>query len=157
MVTCLVCGVELPADQADILGNGYRCAPCGMKKELAVGRNADHDLLDHHTTDELAALARGELLTGLGLLAAASGSAVAAVFIRHSAQGIVIAGAAAVSVTPPPLITERTGLPVRHGPRGPWEHVLPATTHPQGCEQPGARGACGPTGCQRGCRVASAR
>ena len=42
-VICVVCGARVALAQADIVGQGYRCTPCGQRAELAALGGADDD------------------------------------------------------------------------------------------------------------------
>lgn len=71
-VTCVVCGARVALAQADIVGQGYRCAPCGQRAELAALSGAGDDPalhLGHSDVVGLAASGGRLALLGAALLA----------------------------------------------------------------------------------------
>lgn len=82
-VTCIACGRSISPAQADIVGEGYRCAPCSVNAELARA-DGHSDIASHlskrdrrELSGATAANAGGVLLVigGIALMAATGGTA----------------------------------------------------------------------------------
>ena len=72
-VTCIACGGKLPLAKADVVGQGYRCAPCSAKAEiqrLATGRS---DIADNLSSTERAAMRNRGILSVFGGIALIGG------------------------------------------------------------------------------------
>ena len=68
-VSCLRCGRSLPVRQMDIVGNGFRCEPCGLAA-LVAENNGEPDIIDNIDPATRADLARKSKLAGALTLAA---------------------------------------------------------------------------------------
>ena len=71
-VTCVACGNKLPVAKADIVGQGYRCAACTGKAQLAAltgGSDVDANLSASDRKD-LRNAGLKMILPGVGLLVA---------------------------------------------------------------------------------------
>jgi hypothetical protein len=77
-VACVMCGTRLPLAQADVVGLGYRCAPCTRRSEiqsLQMGTADNSANLDGRDRDGLRAAAMryasiGGLVLGAGVVVA---------------------------------------------------------------------------------------
>jgi hypothetical protein len=52
MIQCVTCGETVAMAEADIVGQGYRCAPCGQKASIASLSGRGSDIADHLTPEE---------------------------------------------------------------------------------------------------------
>lgn len=97
-VTCVVCGAQVALAQADIVGQGYRCAACSQRADLAALAGAAADPALHLSHGDVVGLtASGRRLTWLGLLLLAIGAAATAYLIDIGARvspgvGLVVFG-----------------------------------------------------------------
>ncbi|HWO20013.1 MAG TPA: hypothetical protein VNO30_14605 [Kofleriaceae bacterium] len=69
--TCAFCGAEAPQSKMDMTGNGWRCAACAVRSDLAVVQGRPTGMAEHLTPGELEAVVKQggqEALLG-GLLA----------------------------------------------------------------------------------------
>jgi hypothetical protein len=71
-VGCISCQTRLPASKMDIVGQGYRCAPCSHKAEVDRLVHGGNDVSANLSSSDRSALASGGLLlvfSGIGLSA----------------------------------------------------------------------------------------
>jgi len=61
-VTCIRCGGEVAFERADVVGNGYRCAPCTLLAETEAAHGIDA-IADHLTPAEREDNARAQVRT----------------------------------------------------------------------------------------------
>ena len=99
MVTCIACSTKLPLAQADIVGQGYRCAPCSAKAQiqnLATGRS---DMADNLSSEDRAAMrAFGFKAIAGGVAMILGGVAALAVGLRRWPFYLMGAGVASIGV-----------------------------------------------------------
>ena len=98
-VACITCGTRLPAAQADIVGQGYRCAPCSARAQieaLAYGRGDAAANLSQHDRANLSA--SGKQLIVVGIAAMIGGAALLAIGLPRSGGFVFVGGAASCSV-----------------------------------------------------------
>ncbi len=90
-VTCVRCGVELALADADIVGNGYRCAPCSAHAQHD-GHDDVADNVEPETRARLARQGKRKLAAAVGLAAGLiAGPAVAAYAVAGSAAALAAA------------------------------------------------------------------
>ena len=51
-VTCIACGTQLPVAKADIVGQGYRCAPCSHRADVNALATGASDVGANLSTDD---------------------------------------------------------------------------------------------------------
>lgn len=100
---CAFCGTTAPTAAMDMTGNGWRCATCALKSEIATARGRPAGMGEHLTQSELrGVVAAGTneawvgALVGIGglagtLLTFASGSQILVVF-----SGAIVGGFSAL-------------------------------------------------------------
>ena len=87
-VICVVCGARVALAQADIVGQGYRCTPCGQRAELAALGGAGDDPALHLSHGDVVGLsASGARLALLGGVLLAIGVA-AIVYLVHIGERV---------------------------------------------------------------------
>lgn len=87
-VGCVACGERFPLSAVDIVGQGYRCAPCGHQAHVTSlergGENVDANAhLSRGLREDLKRQARGLMLGGIALVLVG-----AALFIATLSSGI---------------------------------------------------------------------
>ena len=102
--TCAFCGSEAPTSKMSMTGNGWRCAACEVRSDLAIAQGRPTGMAEHLTPGELqdvvvqggqeAALGALLALGGLGgtLLSIASGASIVIVFSGAMIAGISMVG-----------------------------------------------------------------
>jgi hypothetical protein len=105
-VGCISCGERFPLSAVDIVGQGYRCAPCGHQAHVASldrgGENVDASAhLSRGLREDLKRQATGLIAGGIALVIA--GIAIIAVTVAADIGtkigGLVIAGGVGMIVT----------------------------------------------------------
>lgn len=88
---CAFCGSALPTSKMDMTGNGWRCAACAVRSDLAVVQGRPTGMAEHLTPGELAiVVAQGGKEAGLGGLLAAGGIAGTLLSLASGAQAVVV-------------------------------------------------------------------
>ncbi len=67
---CVACGARKPVAQLDVVGQGYRCAPCSHKAEIAALAHGASDVghnLSSHDRSSLRSSGIAMLFGGIGL------------------------------------------------------------------------------------------
>lgn len=105
-VTCISCGQRLPLSAVDIVGQGYRCAPCTHQAEVTAlehgGANIDAGAhLSRGAREELRRQARALLVGGAALLAAGIVIFIATISSDAGTKlgGVIAAGGAGLMIT----------------------------------------------------------
>lgn len=93
-VTCVTCHTKLPVAKADVVGQGYRCAPCSAKADLAKLTGGPSDLdANLSSSDRDAMRSFAWKWIGLGILMAAGGLLVyAAIGPLRIGSYLIVAG-----------------------------------------------------------------
>lgn len=93
-VTCINCGAKLPLARADVVGQGYRCAPCTAKAELAALSGGPADVAANLSLDDRRGLrSAGAAMIIPGVLMIVGG-VVTIPFLRRLPVYLIVAGIA---------------------------------------------------------------
>jgi hypothetical protein len=88
---CAFCGTETPTAAMDMTGNGWRCASCALRSEIATARGRPAGMGEHLTQSELRGVAAaGANEAVLGVLLAVGGLVGTAMFLAAGGQLIVV-------------------------------------------------------------------
>lgn len=104
-VKCISCGERFPVSAVDIVGQGYRCAPCGHQAHVASlerGVNVDAGAhLSKGTRQELMKTGKTMVLFGVVVMVLGAGLFVALLKedIGQKLGGIIVAAGAGLAIT----------------------------------------------------------
>jgi hypothetical protein len=96
--TCAFCGSEAPTARMDMTGNGWRCAACAVRSDLAVVQGRPAGMAEHLTPGELQdVIVGGRQEAVLGAVIAVGGAAGTLVSIMSGAQIIIVFSGAMIA------------------------------------------------------------
>ena len=96
--TCAFCGTEGPTSKMDMTGNGWRCAACAVRSDLAIVQGRPTGMAEHLTPGELqAVISQGAKEAALGVLLALGGFAGTVLSIASGAHVVIVFSGALVT------------------------------------------------------------
>lgn len=82
-VGCISCDTRLPPAKMDIVGQGYRCAPCSHRAQINMLAHGDGDVSANLSSDDRSALSSA----GLKLVASGAGVTILGIVLIAATDG----------------------------------------------------------------------
>jgi 1-deoxy-D-xylulose 5-phosphate reductoisomerase len=96
--TCAFCGAEAPQRKMDMTGNGWRCAACAVRSDLAVVQGRPAGMAEHLTPGELEEVVKqGGQEAVLGALLGVGGLAGTLLSIAAGGQIVIVFSGAMIA------------------------------------------------------------